>query len=76
MSGLAAHRRQRVLMVLEDNGTLSAKEIARLTGMSAGRVNGALRVLEGRFQVQRDSIRQDRKGAVWSLSELGRRQLA
>ena len=75
-ASVATARQERVLKVLADNGEMTARLISLLTGMSAGQVNGALRALEGRFEVQRDSIGQDRKGAFWSLSEMGRRNLA
>ena len=69
-------RQERVLKALADNGEMSARLISLCTGLPTPKVVGALRVLESRFEVQRDTIGQDRKGAIWSLSEMGRRRLA
>ena len=71
-------RQRRVLRLLADcppGGTRTARDISIETGIRQSVVVGALMALERRFEAQRDSIREDRTAARWSISEIGRRAI-
>jgi len=75
-SEMIAHdRRQRVLRALAASDGMTAREIALETGMRQPQVTGMLMAMESRHFVQRDSIRQDRKASIWSISTIGRQQI-
>ena len=70
---VAENRRITVLRVLADaEGPLSGREIAARCRLGARQVTGTLIAAEKRFEAERDSIREDRTGAKWSISHMGR----
>ena len=74
-ANIRLERHKRVLRALAGSDGMTAREIALETGIRQSQVVGMLLAMESRHFVQRDSIRQDRKPSIWSISMIGRRQI-